>query len=131
MQRQQVAFFVGRRCAFVHMLVPLRDAERNPLVEFIFAEAPRRRVHHTNQLAIILLLLIERAVGWSGLKRSKASARVSTHIAMDELHRHRDGHERRGSPFSPLGAHRGPTGLWVRYRRRCLRQNLRQAARTR
>src|SRR5258708_33021254 len=26
MRRQQVSFFVGRRCAFVHVLVPFRDA---------------------------------------------------------------------------------------------------------
>src|SRR3954468_22211639 len=40
------------RNAPVHMTVPARDAERNPVVELVFGGAPRCGIHRTNQMEL-------------------------------------------------------------------------------
>src|SRR3984893_14310451 len=50
---------VGWRKAHVDMGVPLRDAQRNSLIEFIPVGVLGRGVHHADQLVIVPVLLVE------------------------------------------------------------------------
>src|SRR5579864_6451931 len=50
------------------MRVPLRDAERNPRIEFLFARIFGRRVHHPDQLVVVALLLVEQRRRMIGIK---------------------------------------------------------------
>ena len=54
------------------MLVPLRDAERNALVELIFAEALGRGVHHANQFVVVAMFFIEQRRGMLGIEIESA-----------------------------------------------------------
>ena len=58
----------GRWHTEVHMLVPPRHAQRNPFVELILAKTFRRRVHHADQLVIIVAFFVSSDVGCFGLK---------------------------------------------------------------
>src|SRR4029077_320212 len=59
MRRQHIFATIRRRGAEVHVLVPLRDAEWNALVQLILAEALGRGVHYANQFVIVAMLFIE------------------------------------------------------------------------
>src|SRR5580700_10293213 len=49
----------GGRGAEIHVLVPLRDAERDALIEFVFAHALGSGVHYTDQFVVIVVLFIK------------------------------------------------------------------------
>src|SRR5947199_7896721 len=47
--RSEIFFLAARGSSTeIHMFMPLRDAERNTVVEFVLAEALWRRVHHAD-----------------------------------------------------------------------------------
>ncbi len=58
-----------RRRAEVYVRVPLRHAQRDAVVEFVFAHGLRRGVHHANQLvAALALLFVEQRRGMFGIE---------------------------------------------------------------
>src|SRR5579863_3064288 len=50
---------IWRRRAEIHVLVPLRNAERNARVELLFAHALGRGVHDTNQFVVVAMFFIK------------------------------------------------------------------------
>ena len=54
--------------AHIHMLVPLRHAERNSLVELLLTEAHRRGVHGADQLVVVSVLFIQQRCWLGGIK---------------------------------------------------------------
>ena len=48
--------------------MPLRDAQRNALVEFVFVKALGRGVHHADQLVVVAVLFVEQRRGMLGIK---------------------------------------------------------------
>src|ERR1700751_6416712 len=63
MRLQHFALSVGRWRAEIYMLVPLRHAQRNALVELIFAETLGRGIHHSDQFVIVAMFLVEQRGG--------------------------------------------------------------------
>ena len=51
--------FVLWRQAQIHVGVPLCDAERDARVQFVFAGALGRRVHHADEFVAIALFLVK------------------------------------------------------------------------
>src|ERR1700734_3103336 len=68
MRRQSFSTTIRRRDAEVHVLMPLRDAERNALVELIFGETLGRGVHYADQLVVVAVFLIEQGRGMFGIE---------------------------------------------------------------
>src|SRR5579863_8729934 len=50
---------ISRGRAEIHMLVPLRDAQRNARVELLFTHTLGSGVHHTNQFVIVAMFFIK------------------------------------------------------------------------
>src|SRR5882672_10069677 len=54
-----VVIHAGRGCAEIYMLVPLRDAQRNALIEVVFRQTLGCRVHHANQLVAVAFFFVQ------------------------------------------------------------------------
>src|SRR5580658_4289809 len=77
MRAQVFALSAGGCCTEIHVLMPLRNAERNALVQFILAETLGRGVHHANQFVIVTMLLIEQRGRMLGIKTKARFHRVA------------------------------------------------------
>src|SRR5207302_9495899 len=54
------------RGAEIHVPMPLRDAERNTLVQVVFGETLGSRVHHTRQPVVVAMSLVEQRLRMVG-----------------------------------------------------------------
>ena len=70
--RKRFNFPAFGRLAHIHMLVPLRHAERDALIELLLTKAYWRGVHGADQLVIVSMLFIEKR-RWLGGSKRKAS----------------------------------------------------------
>jgi len=52
--------------AEIHVLMPLRDAQRNAPIQIVFGESSRSRIHHADEAIAVAVFLIEQDVGCSG-----------------------------------------------------------------
>src|SRR5579872_3598922 len=77
MGSQGLPLFAPRRGAEIHMLVPLRDAQRNSLVEFVFGKALRRGVHDADEFVIVAMLFIKKRGGMLGVEGGSGFPPVS------------------------------------------------------
>ena len=55
------------------MLMPLRHAQRDALVQFIFGEALGRGVHHADEFVVVAVLFIEQRSRMLGIESECAS----------------------------------------------------------
>src|ERR1700676_1605770 len=63
MGREHLLSAVSRRGTEIHVLVPLRHAERDALVELIFGKTLGRRVHHADELVVVAVFFVEQGRG--------------------------------------------------------------------
>lgn len=57
-----------RGAAEIHVLMPLRDAQRNAPIQIVFGESSRSRIHHADEAIAVAVFLIEQGRGMLGVE---------------------------------------------------------------
>ena len=67
----------SRRNAEIHVLMPLRHAKRDALVELIFREPLGRGIHHADELVVLAVLFVEQRRRMVGIETEGGFHRIS------------------------------------------------------